>query len=227
MINKSQILNLKNNGYVILKKYINKNKIKNLKKEIESIAQKHQIKNIFSSKEDLFWKKNFNQLNNLRLELNYKNKIFENFFNTKIFFSDTSRIKNKKSKKFKVDKIRFNIPTFKNKLHPWHQDEITWPNKINQNPLTFWVPLVDVNKNNGIEFAKLKKKSNSLLAHEMGKDPKTKLKYATFKNIKTLKKTFKPSLKVGDVIIFDAFLPHRSCLNKTKKIRISIDTRFK
>ena len=130
MINKSQILSFKNNGYVILKKYISKNKIKILKNEIEKIAKKHQIQNIFSHKKNSFWKNNFKQLDDLRLELSYKNKIFNNFFNTKLFFSDTSRIKNKKSKKFKVDKIRFNIPTFKNKLHPWHQDEITWPNSI-------------------------------------------------------------------------------------------------
>ena len=227
MINKFQIKSFKSNGYVVLKGYLSKDKIKNLKKEIEIISKKYDIKNIFSSQKKSFWKKNFKQLNNLRLELNYKNKIFNNFFNTKLFFSDTSKIKNKKSKKFKVDKIRFNIPTFKNKLHPWHQDEITWPNRTNQNPVTFWVPLVDVNKNNGIEFAKLSKKSTSLLPHKYGSNPKTKLKFATFQNKKILKKTFKPILKTGDVLIFDAFLPHRSCLNKTSKIRISIDTRFK
>lgn len=227
MINKSQILSFKNNGYVILRKYLSENKIKTLKKEIELISKKHQIKNIFASKKDLFWKKNFKKLNNLRLELNYNNKRFDNFFNSKLFYSDTSRIKKKKSSKFKVDKIRFNIPALKSKLHPWHQDEITWPNKTNQNPLTFWVPLVNIDKKNGIEFAKLSKKSDFLFDHKYGKDPKTKLKYATFQNKKILNKTFKPKLKIGDVIIFDAFLPHRSCLNITKKIRISIDTRFR
>ena len=227
MINKSQILSFKNNGYVILRKYLSENKIKTLKREIELISQKHKIKNIFVSKKDLFWKKNLKRLDNLRLELNYNNKRLDNFFNSKLFYSDTSRIKKKKSFKFKVDKIRFNMPSLKRKLHPWHQDEITWPNRTNQNPITFWVPLVNIDKKNGIEFARLPKKSNSLLIHKYGKNPKTKLKYATFKNKKILNKTFKPELKIGDVIIFDAFLPHRSCLNITKKIRISIDTRFR
>ncbi len=226
-MNKSQILSFKTNGYVVLRKYLNKKKIKILRKEVDSISKKFLIKNIFDKKKNIFWKKNFKKLNQIRLELNYNNNLFKKFFHTKKFLNDTSKLKSNVSRKFEIDKVRFNIPTFKNKLHPWHQDEITWPNKVNQKPLTFWIPLVDVNEDNGIEFAKLDKKSKNLFTHKLGKNPKTKLKFASLVNKKLFYKTFKPKLRVGDVIIFDAFVPHRSCLNKTQKIRISIDTRFK
>ena len=59
MINKSQITSFKSNGYVILKGYLSKNKIKNLKKVIEIISKKYDIKNIFSSQKNSFWKKKF------------------------------------------------------------------------------------------------------------------------------------------------------------------------
>ena len=60
MINKSQIASFKSNGYVILKGYLSKDKIKKLKKEIEIISKKYDIKNIFSSQKKPFGKKILN-----------------------------------------------------------------------------------------------------------------------------------------------------------------------
>ena len=89
------------------------------------------------------------------------------------------------------------------------------------------MPLVNIDKNNGIEFSVGNLRSRSMMSHKMGKDPKTKLKYASVKNKNLLKNRLIPKLRIGDVIVFDNFVPHRSCVNNTKKIRISIDTRFK
>tara|TARA_A100001011_G_scaffold335050_1_gene363748 strand:+ start:538 stop:1218 length:681 start_codon:yes stop_codon:yes gene_type:complete len=224
---KNFLKNYEKAGYVVIKNFISKKEIKILKKEVELISNKYDIKNIFKSKEKSFWKKNLNLLNKIRLELNYNNKTFQNFYRLKKFFDVTKKIKKKNSKKFTIDKVRFNIPGNKKSAHPWHQDEITWPNKINQKPITFWVPLVNIDKNNGIEFAIGNQRNNYLIPHKMGKDPKTTLKYATIQAKSSLKNRVIPKLKIGDVIIFDNFLPHRSCSNTSKKIRISIDTRFK
>ena len=185
------------------------------------------MKIFFFLKKKIFWEKNSEKLNDIRLHLINKNKVFKKFYKYKKFYLISQKLKNKKVSKFSVDKVRFNIPSLKNTFLPWHQDEITWPKKINQNPITFWVPLVDVNHKNGIELIKFKKKLSNIKEHKMGKNPKTYLKDSRLKLKFKTNNIYKSKLLIGDVIAFDAFVPHRSCKNLTSKIRISIDTRFK
>ena len=217
---------LKTHGFVIIRNFISKNKIVKLKNEVEKVSKKYGIPKIFEKKEMNWWKENFEHLNSIKIELNYRNKVFRDFYKYKKLFSKTETLIKKKSKKFKVDKVRFNVPNKHNQIYPWHQDEITWPDKLNKKPITFWVPLVSVNKKNGLELFITKPKISNLLPHKFGKNPKTKLKYATIRDKKFIHKTICPNLKIGDVIVFDNFLAHRSCPNVTNKLRISIDTRF-
>lgn len=214
-------------GFVVLKNVIPKNKITALRKEVIKICRKKKIEDVFLPKKKIFWKKNSEKLNEIRLYLNYKNKVFKKFYKYKKFYTISQKLKNKKVSKFSVDKVRFNIPSLKKTFLPWHQDEITWPKKVNQNPITFWVPLVEVNYKNGIELIKLKNKLSNLKEHQFGDDPKTYLRDSKLKSKFKTSRIYKPKLLLGDIIAFDAFVPHRSCKNLSSKIRISIDTRFK
>ena len=124
-------------------------------------------------------------------------------------------------KNFGINKIRINIPSFSTSIHPWHQDEWTWPKLRNKNPITIVTPLTRMNKSNGIEFAKIKG-LKKMLIHDRD-DYKAEIMEKSIINDATI---ISPDLSPGDVMVFDPYIIHRSIPNINSYPRISLDIRF-
>ena len=78
-----------------------------------------------------------------------------------------------------------------------------------------------MNKNNGIEFARIKG-LKKMLTHDRD-DYKAEILDKSILNNATI---ISPDLLPGDVMIFDPYVIHRSIANINSYVRISLDIRF-
>jgi ectoine hydroxylase-related dioxygenase (phytanoyl-CoA dioxygenase family) len=102
---------------------------------------------------------------------------------------------------------------------PFHQDWRSIQGSLNN--IVIWVPLVDVKKNmNSIEYIES--------SHLNGLAPTIKDKW--FRKIKKIKTTTKDiksiNISKGDAFIFSSFLIHRSGINTSNFIRVSLQYRY-
>ncbi|HIM12299.1 TPA: hypothetical protein EYM26_16065 [Candidatus Poribacteria bacterium] len=130
------------------------------------------------------------------------------------------------------DEIQFNgdfwvrpkLPSEKLTTLPWHQDSAYMPNTEHHTHLSVWMPLVDVDHENGtLQFLPG--------SHKRGLRPHHRIEGEAFKSptrdpivgdaeVETLE------MKVGDLVIFNNLVFHRSLMNQTQSIRWSVDFLF-
>ena len=120
--------------------------------------------------------------------------------------------------------VRPKLPFEKLTTLPWHQDSAYMPNTEHHTHLSVWLPLVDVDHENG---------TLQLLpgSHKKGLKPHHCIEGEAFRSphqdpavdpdeIVTLE------MKVGGLVIFNNLVFHRSLMNRSQSIRWSVDFRF-
>jgi len=138
------------------------------------------------------------------------------FLNSKTTFVDTPQ-------------IRIDHPDEKKHL-PQHQEL----NQLSKDVITFWIPLVSVNKNNGGLYFRPKSHKlghviykNSNLSAEKAGEGRMEIINKLF-NQKDYKKfkSITPSLKPGDAVIFHSFIFHGTHPIRTNKMRWVYTSRY-
>ncbi|MDE0635946.1 MAG: phytanoyl-CoA dioxygenase family protein [Candidatus Poribacteria bacterium] len=120
--------------------------------------------------------------------------------------------------------VRPKLPNEKLTTLPWHQDSAYMPHTENDTHLTVWLPLVDVEVENGaLQFLPGSHTSGLQTYHRVEGEafavpvlPPT----SSHTDIDTLE------MKKGDLLIFNNLVFHRSLLNRSDTIRWSVDFRF-
>ena len=118
--------------------------------------------------------------------------------------------------------VRPKLPAEQETTLPWHQDSGYMPGTAEQKLLTVWLPLVDVNADNGtLQFIP---GSHELGIHDHGTQSG---RYRTT--------AFDPAdgaavdtvpMQPGDFVIFHNLVFHRSTLNRADTVRWSVDFRY-
>ncbi len=118
--------------------------------------------------------------------------------------------------------IRIDTPDNKYST-PWHVDAAFSRNE--KKSITIWIPLSDLNKNSG--FIELQKELVLLknIKFKVNKKNKFPLKIKNLNEFKT-KNILQAKCNLGDILIFDQRILHRSGINKSSKCRISLQIRF-
>ena len=120
--------------------------------------------------------------------------------------------------------VRPKLPNEKLTTLPWHQDSAYMPHTENDTHLTVWLPLVDVEPENGaLQFLPG--------SHKIGLQTYHRVPGETFA-VPVLSPTSADTaidtlaMKKGDLLVFNNLVFHRSLLNQTDTIRWSVDFRF-
>ena len=124
--------------------------------------------------------------------------------------------------------IRCKVPNNSLATVPWHQDT-AYLNEGSENTLQIaaWIPLVDVNKNNGtLQLVKNYNKEvfNHKLERDIG-DKKSWYLYIDDNDLDT-SSIFTCNFSVGTIILFNQIIPHRSLENHSDHTRWSLDLRW-
>lgn len=120
--------------------------------------------------------------------------------------------------------VRPKLPNEKLTTLPWHQDSAYMPNTENDTHLTVWLPLVDVNTENGtLQFVPGSHTTGLQTYHRVPDEA-----FAVPVDSPTLSDTDIHTLemKKGDLLVFNNLVFHRSLLNRSEGIRWSVDFRF-
>ncbi len=120
--------------------------------------------------------------------------------------------------------VRPKLPNEKLTTLPWHQDSAYMPHTENDTHLTVWLPLVDVQVENGaLQFLPGSHTSGLQSYHRVDGEafavpvlPPT----SSHTDIDTLE------MKKGDLLIFNNLVFHRSLFNRNETIRWSVDFRY-
>ncbi len=120
--------------------------------------------------------------------------------------------------------VRPKLPNEKLTTLPWHQDSAYMPHTEHDLHLTVWLPLVDVNTENGaLQFLPRSHKEGLKSYHRVEGEafavPVTSPTSSQY-DIHTLE------MKKGDLLIFNNLVFHRSLLNCSNTIRWSVDFRY-
>lgn len=120
--------------------------------------------------------------------------------------------------------VRPKLPNEKLTTLPWHQDSAYMPHTENDTHLTVWLPLVDVEVENGaLQFLPGSHTSGLQTYHRVEGEAFTvpvQSPTSSHTNIDTLE------MKKGDLLIFNNLVFHRSLLNRSDTIRWSVDFRY-
>ena len=218
-------------GYLLIKKFFNKKKIKNIYNETLDIYKTQMIKlKIIDNK----------NISNEKFEI-YIKKLFDNYF--KIFINcgkqcqhlislwklslDNKLIDILKKLGIKKPHISTRPVLFsnskliaKNNINhtvPPHQDWASMQGSINS--IVVWIPLIDINQDLGSIAFVPKSHKEGLLSNE---------KKESFNIINKYKENefISFDIKQGDIILFNSFLVHKSGNNITNNIRWSCHMRY-
>lgn len=120
--------------------------------------------------------------------------------------------------------VRPKLPNEKLTTLPWHQDSAYMPHTENDTHLTVWLPLVDVQTENGaLQFLPGSHTAGLQTYHRVEGEAfavPVLSPTSSHSNIDTLE------MKKGDLLIFNNLVFHRSLLNRSDTIRWSVDFRF-
>ncbi len=114
-------------------------------------------------------------------------------------------------------RIRVSLCSQLDKLQPWHSDVVN-PAKTGcgSNKLTCWIPLQDINPENG-SLEIINKSFDEPFTHQINSG-----QFAISENQLSNFPTSTIECKAGDVVFLDRFTPHRSLKNLTSSVRWSI-----
>ena len=233
-LNKKDINKFHENGFVIIKNFLKKKEINKIFFQMEEMID-IPIKNIS--------KKKFKSFDEKYLYLLKKNKILKSHFYdlTKLLDSIVNLAVSKKflnigKRLLKSDTILVDTPQIRadhksdKRFLPQHQEL----NQISKDVISFWVPLVNVNKKGGGIFLRPKthllghltfKNSNMSATSDSRKRQKTVDKIFSKNKLKKYKSIY-PSLNAGDAVIFQTFVFHGTTPNKLDRIRWTYISRF-
>lgn len=120
--------------------------------------------------------------------------------------------------------VRPKLPNEKLTTLPWHQDSAYMPKTEYDLHLTVWLPLVDVNTDNGtLQFLPRSHNSGLQTYHRVKGEAfavPEKSPTSSHNEIHTLE------MKKGDLLVFNNLVFHRSLLNRSDIIRWSVDFRY-
>ncbi len=120
--------------------------------------------------------------------------------------------------------VRPKLPNEKLTTLPWHQDSAYMPNTENDTHLTVWIPLVDVQTEDGaLQFLPGSHTTGLQSYHRVeGEAFAVPILPPTLSqnDIDTLE------MKMGDLLVFNNLVFHRSLVNHNDSIRWSVDFRF-
>tara|TARA_X000000950_G_C13873282_1_gene643790 strand:- start:1379 stop:2155 length:777 start_codon:yes stop_codon:yes gene_type:complete len=212
--------NLYKKGYVIIEGVFNSDQIKELHKPLKLERYSKYISSSLNMR-------GFKTKKNITDYLKYLNSQTVNekiIKNTKKIFETTNFFKNKMKYFSNIDwnALRVNVPNDKYKNVHWHQDIQTplenkqdfYKNKF----FTFWIPFTSVSEKNSIEILPYSNKNIVFNNHYRKDIPIPKI-YKKNKSIKV-------KINAGDLVILDNFTFHKSILNTSKLLRISVDLRY-
>jgi|TARA_B110000971_G_C19906352_1_gene452438 ectoine hydroxylase-related dioxygenase (phytanoyl-CoA dioxygenase family) len=235
-MNKSKVYkDFWNNGYIIIKNFISKKDIQLIFNQVNdlvdiSLSEKNKSnKNYSLDKKYLKLKKINPKLKSHLYDLTKYCDSLVGLAGSKKFLDYAKTILNSKTAFIDTPQVRIDHPKEKLNL-PQHQEL----NQLSKDVITFWIPLVNINKKTGGIFFRpkthklghVKYKNSNMSATEAGAN-RQKIIDKLFKN-KDLKKykSFTPSIKAGDAIIFHSFIFHGTKANKTNKIRWTYISRY-
>jgi len=205
------------NGYVVVKNFVNLNKVKSIKHSLLDYIKKNH--SLLKKKDAAIIKKNntINSISNLK-KWSYVRKM-----------QNTKKIKNlakiflgKKIKNFGAE--LFAKPAKVGLPAPIHQDNHYW-HLLDNKGITIWIALDESNKKNGAVFYYKKSHRAGLLKHKLSKVIGLSQE---LKNKKILKKFEKvtPNLEPGDALVHNCMIAHGSNKNLSKFSRTGLTMRF-
>ncbi len=241
MLSKKEINFFLDNGYLIIKDFYPKKLIINLKKDIFNLSQELYFFNYGNKKDIKFTEKNFDYYLALALKNNQREFVSKFYDIIKKFDSiyDFSFYKKNKQVAKKLLKaknvgtliracgIRMDYPNDKVHLTQLHQDYIQ--NLGSPAGLVFYSTIRKVTKKDGPVLVYPKSNKLGISKVKIHKKQATKSRSYILdlpKNYETKTKNKSIFVNVGDLVIFDFLLLHKSSYNYSNNIRWSIISRF-
>lgn len=204
------------NGYVVLKNFFSKIKMKNLKENLFNYLS--EKKNSFKKRE-IHLTKNLGIINSVHnLKWPYLKKLQKN----KKLLKIVDYFIGEKTKQFGAEV--FAKPAKVGMPAPIHQDNYFW-NLNNAKGLTVWIALDKSTKKNGSIFYFKKSQKDGLVAHKASYAPGTSQEIKNKKILAKYQKVF-PKLNQGDLLIHHCLVIHGSKKNNSKKNRAGLTLRF-
>lgn len=219
------------NGYLVQKNLINKSKLHLIKNSIQFLLKKFLTKSILDKTNSLD-----DQLIYLRKRNNNKFGIlFDSLQTLAINYEilTTSKVLNKVANLLKTNVATVTLTDVALRLDPpidernslgWHQDSSYFrQNEDGKNGVVLWTPVTYISEEMGwLEFLKDSHKIGSLKT----KRNKSSKRDIDNKKLQKLKKILKYNLKLGDTLLMNMDMVHRSGKNYSKKFRISLIGRY-
>ncbi len=223
------------NGYLIIKNFISKKDIKSIYDQINDLAdialgpEKNFKKNLSLDEKYLKLKKRNPKLKSHLYDLTKYCDSLIRLAGSKKFLEHAKIILKTKTAFIDTPQVRIDHPK-ENLNLPQHQEL----NQLSKDVITFWVPLVNINKKTGGIFFRPKthklghvKYKNSNMSATAAGPERQKIIDKLFKSKKLKKfKSIAPSLSAGDAIIFHSFIFHGTHANITNKIRWTYISRY-
>jgi len=215
------------NGFVIIKKLINKNQVNELLKGLEAtldycisliLKRKKRFKNL--DQKYIWLQKNNNKLKGRGYDISrFHPSVYKVLLNRKL----TSFVKYYFKKEVYIDYPHLLVSDYLNKrLLPLHQDEY---GSLSSNLLTLWLPLTNVSKKNGTLSVIKASHKEGKLKHKFYKENFFRAHGVVKEKYKNSKITY-IKLNAGDAVLFHSHLIHGTAVNKSKKLRINYVARF-
>ena len=223
------------NGYLILKNFISKKDIKSIYNQIDDLANislnsKKKLKKNLSLDEKYLKLKKFNpKLKSHLYDLTKYCDSLVRLAGSKKFLNHAKMILKTNTAFIDTPQVRIDHPK-ENLNLPQHQEL----NQLSKDVITFWIPLVNINKKTGGIFFRpkthklghVKYKNSNMSATDAGPE-RQKIIDKLFQNKRLKKyKSITPSLNAGDAIIFHSFIFHGTHANITDKIRWTYIARY-
>lgn len=212
----------KSNGFVVVKKFVKKNKAKNLKDKIINFLKKRINKyegrdiNFADIKKNIKNLHSFHRLHDFKTILNFSKT--RKITSIAKLLIGTNKLELRASEFFaKPKKIGLNTPP--------HQDNFYWNVKKNK-ALTIWIALSESSKKNGGVYYYIGSHKKGILNHTPSYEKGTSQKIKDFNKLKSFRK-FTPKLDVGDAIIHHCAVIHGSNQNKSNISRKGLTFQFK
>ena len=220
MLNNKKLEKIKNsfdtNGYITLRNFFEKKKIKSVKKNLFHFLNKQKLK---LKKREIHFAKNSELINSVHhLKWPYVKKFRKNRRIVKI----VKYLLNESTKSFGAEV--FAKPAKVGMEVPIHQDNYYW-NVNNSKGLTVWIALDKCTKGNGALFYYKKSQNIGLLKHKASYAPGTSQVLKNKKILKNFKK-ITPELNIGDVLIHHCLIIHGSQKNQRNRDRAGLTMRY-
>ena len=246
-IKKNNILkSLNENGYFIIKNFFNSHEKKKLLDFTDSFSKslieqwivqneyKLNIKKKNIRKKIIYYYDFFNKPEYRRNpQKNCANKQFFELINIKKFINFHKIIESNNWYFSFIKNLRFKSTSLPWTTSKWHCDRFTFRDYNNSNMkfLIFWIPLQNINKKTGSGIKLVSKKTFSFhdLSNSLKKNIRDKNFFLLNKNKYSKKfknNTIEPSLKFGDLLIFDSNIIHKTGSVISKKPIWNMDIRF-